>query len=178
MPDLMTEPTQPRVRYTPLQHRDIDELAAVLHNEAVYRFIGGLPSRDDFERWLRQALAGPPRAATGERWINRVARLAETGEVIGRLEANVHDGVAEVAFLYAPACWGRGFASAGLRWLHDHLRRRSGIHTLWATTHPGNQRSATLLRRCGYVSAPPHGRPVLYSFDEGDWVFTRSLADR
>ena len=164
------------VSYSPLEEGDIDQLANALHCEAVYQYIGGMPSRADFELWLRRSLEGPPSEATGERWINVTVRLAESGEVIGRLEANIHNQLAEVAFLYNPRRWGRGYASQGLLWLHGQLNEYNDVHTLWATVHPENQRSATLLLRHGYVAAPTQGLPVLYSYEEGDHVFTHSVA--
>jgi len=159
------------VLYSPLEDRDVDELATVLHNEAVYEHIGGMPSRADFDLWLRRSIAGPPTDANGEHWINITVRMAETGQIIGRLEANTHDELAEVAFLYSPKLWGRGYATRGLLWLHDHLRQYKSVRSLWATTHPENQRSASLLLRCGYVPASNQELPVLYSYDESDRVF-------
>ena len=164
------------VLYSPLKDRDVEELATVLHSEAVYQHIGGLPSRADFELWLRRSIAGPPTQATGETWINVAVRMAETGQIVGRLEANVHDQLAEVAFLYSPKLWGRGFASRGLLWLHDHLRQNKNVRSLWAKAHPKNQRSASLLLRSGYVPVSHQELPVLCSFDEGDLVFRRGVA--
>lgn len=164
-----------KLLYSPLEDRDIDELAAVLHTPAVYEYIGGMPSRADFELWLRRAMAGPPTKTTGETWINVAVRIAETGQIIGRLEATVHHQLAEVAFLYSPALWGRGYASRGLLWLHDHLRQYESVRSLWATARPENHRSASLLRRCGYTPASSQALPVLYSYDEGDLVFWRDV---
>jgi RimJ/RimL family protein N-acetyltransferase len=163
--------------YSPLVETDIDELAAALHNEAVHQYIGGMPSRPDFELWLRHSLSGPPPEARGEHWINVVVRTAETGKIIGRLEANLHDQLAEVAFLYNPKLWGYGYAMHGLLWLHHHLRERKDVVTLWATAHPENQRCAALLTKCGYAPASSRGLPLLYSYDEGDRVFNRSIAE-
>lgn len=107
-------------------------------------------------------------------WLNVAVRLAGTKELIGRLEATVHNNLAEVAFLYSPAHWGHGYASHGLNWLIDHLRSYKNISSLWATTHPKNARSAALLLKCGYVQVATPGLPVLYSYDDGDLVFRRS----
>jgi RimJ/RimL family protein N-acetyltransferase len=164
------------VLYSPLEEHDIPELADALHSEAVYKYIGGMPSRAEFELWLHRSLAGPPKEATAERWISFTVRLAETREVVGRLEANIHNGLAEVAFLYNPKLWGLGHASQGLIWLHGHLSQYNDVHSLWAITHPKNQRSTTLLLRHGYLPAPPQGLPVLYSYEDGDHVFTRGVA--
>jgi RimJ/RimL family protein N-acetyltransferase len=162
--------------YSHLEERDIEELASALHCDAVYQYIGGMPSRTDFEQWLRHAIAGPPSESTGERWLNFTVRVAGSNEVIGRLEANIHDQLAEVAFLYSPRVWGRGYASEGLLWLQGQLRNYTEVCSLWATAHPDNHRSASLLRRHGYVPAATEGLPVLYSYEVGDHVFTRGVA--
>jgi RimJ/RimL family protein N-acetyltransferase len=135
-----------------------------------------MPSRADFELWLNHSIAGPPTQASGEQWINFTVRFAQTNKIIGRLEANIHEQLTEVAFLYDPSLWGHGYASQGLIWLHDHLRQRCGIHSLWAATHPNNLRCATLLRNCGYEQVQNQDLPVLYSFDEGDFVFKLDAA--
>lgn len=114
-------------------------------------------SRADFDGWLCLSIAGPPSEATGERWLNFTVRLAESREVIGRLEANIHDHLAELAFLYTPRLWGCGYASQGLLWLQSQLRENTSVQSFWATTHPENQRSAGLLERQGYVRMPTQG---------------------
>jgi RimJ/RimL family protein N-acetyltransferase len=92
-----------------------------------------------------------------------------------RLEATVHDGIAEVAFLFGPAHWGKGHATAGLLWLHAHLAAEHGAPVLWATTVPANAASRALLERCGYAPRDPASAPLLYTYDEGDLVFSRAL---
>ena len=163
-------------KYSALTVADIDELVPVLHNEWVFEFIGGMPTKEDFTLGLQRALAGPHKKDGLEHWIHYGVRLTDTGELIGRVEATVHDNLAEVAFLYSPVVWGRGFATAGLLWLHDHLRSYESVSNLWATTHPQNVRSAALLRKAGYVETAARGLPVLYSYDAGDLVFRRSVA--
>lgn len=173
--DAMKMASPVRTRYAPLTEQDIEDLVPVLHHAPVFEFIGGLPTRDEFVIGLRRAIAGPPATHADELWINHGVRLLETGELIGRVEATVHHRLAEVAFLYSPAVWGQGYAAEGLHWLHQHLRGLGMASMLWATTHPQNQRSAALLRRAGYVQASTVDLPLLYSYDEGDLVFSRSL---
>jgi RimJ/RimL family protein N-acetyltransferase len=162
--------------YSPLTVNDIEELVPVLHSEAVFEFIGGMPSRADFTLGLQRAIAGPPKKDGKEHWINYGVRLAETNELIGRIEATVHDDLAEVGFLYSPKVWGKGYATEGLLWLHHYLRGFKNVSNLWATTHPQNLRSAALLKKAGYVEAAARGLPVLYSYDAGDRVFHCSVA--
>jgi len=156
---------------------DVAEVAAALDDERVYRYIGGLLPRSEIERRLLGALRGPPADAPGEIWLNFVVRDAASRAVLGRLEATLHDGIAEVAYLYAPSHWGRGLATAGLHWLHGELRAR-GVAETWAATLPGNVASAALLERCGYRLVPAEGRPLLHSYDDGDLVFTATNLGR
>jgi RimJ/RimL family protein N-acetyltransferase len=149
--------------------RDLDALEALLRNEAVYEHIGGVPSSELFRLRMTRALAGPPPARSNDRWLNFALRDAASGELLGRLEATVHDGLAEVAFLIGPAHWGRGVATQGLLWMHGQL---AGL-PLWGTTVPANKRSQALMLRCGYRPVAPETAPNLYSHDPGDLVFTR-----
>ena len=161
-----------KLQYAPLTPADLPELEAVLRNDAVYAHIGGTPSPERFHLGMSRALQGPPASRPTERWINYMVR-DESGAALGRLEATVHDGIAEVAFLYGPETWGMGYASHGLQWLHQELRRiHPEVKFLWATTRPENTRSANLLVRNGYARADPNARPSLYSYDDGDLVFT------
>ena len=75
------------IKYQSMVEQDIDELAAVLLDDSVYQYIGGMPSYKNFRLGLQRALQGPPSAQTGELWLNYVARLSSTGELLGRLEA-------------------------------------------------------------------------------------------
>jgi RimJ/RimL family protein N-acetyltransferase len=160
-----------RVTYEPLTPSVIPEVAAALDDDRVYRFIGGRPPRSQVEHALRKALAGPAPDAVGEVWLNIVVRDPASDAVLGRLEATIHHGIAEVAFLYAPRHWGKGWATDGLRWLHTQLRARSVV-ALWATVAPRNAASAALLARGGYQPVPCERRPLLYSYEAGDLVFT------
>lgn len=167
----------PELHFEPLRPADLDELATVLLHPAVYEHIEGtLPSTREFKLRLQRAIAGPGEATNDERWLNYLVRDT-TGAMVGRLEATVHHGLAEVAFLFGPQYWGRGFATAGLRWLHEELARSIAITEFWATTTLANVRSQKLLQRCGYeqTEAPPH---PLYSYDPGALVFRKRCKTR
>lgn len=165
----------PRLAIAPLTSADVAPLAEALWHEPVYRHIGGLPADiAEVADWLQGTLAGPRDGQPPERWLNYVMRLAMTGEVIGLLQATLHDGLAEVAFLLAPAHWGQGLAAEGLRWLHGELQRVSPGVTCWATTVPQNTQSWRLLERSGYVRTAPPVAPALSTWDEGDWAFRLS----
>jgi RimJ/RimL family protein N-acetyltransferase len=151
----------------------VDELAAVLRNDEVYRHIGGTPSPELFRLRMQRALAGPPPGRGDQRWINYLARLEHTGAAIGRLEATVIGTNAEVAFLFDPTHWGAGHARRGLAWLHGAVEGEVGAVQFWATTVPENKRCQRLLEACGYEPVAPNAAPRLVSYDEGDLVYRR-----
>jgi RimJ/RimL family protein N-acetyltransferase len=166
-----------RLHIEPLCVQHLTALAAVLRHAAVYEHIGGVPSLEDFVLDRERALKGPPRTHAQEHWLNFLVRERSSRQMLGRLEATVHDGLAEVAFLFGPAHWGRGFALEALAWLHDALERRFHLTGFWATTVPANTRCQSLLLRSGYSQVRAQA-PVLYSFDAGDLVFHKRAAPR
>jgi len=162
----------PGLVYEPLSLTHADELAALLLNAKVYRYLGGSPpSFERFRAGIERALSGPPADRANEHWINYVVRDSVGGRIVGRLEATIHSQVAEVAFLFGPAYWGKGYAMRGLLWLHDQLRSRYKKSELWATTVPANERCQALLIRCGYSLVDKASAPYLFSYDPGDLVF-------
>jgi RimJ/RimL family protein N-acetyltransferase len=162
------------LRFEPLRPGHVDELAAVLRNDDVYRHIGGVPTPERFRQRMLRALGGPPAGREDERWINYLVRVADTGQAIGRLEATVIGAIAEVAFLFDPARWGQGHASRSLAWFHDRLCADVGDVQCWATTIPQNTRCRALLERCGYVQVSPGHAPRLVTYDQGDLVYRRA----
>lgn len=153
-----------------LRAEHLPELAIYLRVPEVYEHIGGVPSHQDFVLDREIALLGPSSAESTELWLNFLVREQATSHILGRLEATLHDSIAEVAFLFDPKHWGKGFASEALTWLHTHVRDTYGIVDFWATTVPANARCRELLLRTGYQPIKA-GAPVLYSYDEGDLVF-------
>lgn len=144
-------------------------LLQALDDERVGRYIGG-PDVSTLEALLERIdhlRHGPP-AGRQEVWLNYAVLL--DGTVIGRVEATVHDGIAEIAYVVGPRWWGLGYGSTATRMLLDELRTR-GISEFWATVAPGNDASVGVLRHLGFGQVPPPFRVPLLSYDEGDWVF-------
>ncbi|WP_040363367.1 GNAT family N-acetyltransferase [Congregibacter litoralis] len=163
------------LRFEPLKVEHLEELSAVLLHPVIYEHIEDkLPSAQDFKLGLERAIAGPGPSHAAELWLNFLVRES-SGSMIGRLEATVHHGLAEVAFLFGRYWWGRGLASRGLHWLHEELIASVGVTDFWATTTPANVRCQRLLQRSGYHLAAPPASP-LYSYDPGDLVFHKCCA--
>jgi len=167
-----------RLHIEPLRVEHLEALAVHIRHPAVYEHIGGVPSLEGFVLDRTRALRGPGQAAGGEIWLNFLVREQASQAMLGRIEATVHDSIAEVAFLFDPSQWGRGYALEALEWLHAEIRRCSGVNDFWATTVPANARCQSLLLRSGYERVS-QGAPDLFSYDRGDLVFNRrTAADR
>jgi len=146
-----------------------------LDDHRVGTYIGGpdVTTLEALEDRIRRVAAGPP-PGTGERWCNWVVMLGS--RVIGRLEATLHDGIAEIAYVFSPSTWGHGYAAEAVRWLLIELRG-ARVAAVWATVDPENVASIGLLRRLGFQpSAAP--REDLRSFDPGDEVYSVLLGRR
>ncbi len=159
-----------RLTIEPLAAHHADELFAALDDPLVGRYIGGpdVTTLAELRERIGHLLAGPE-AGSGETWTNWVVVLDAV--IIGRLEATVHDGIAEVGYVFGPRWWGRGYGTEAVAWLLGELSRREVAET-WATVDPDNAASARLLRRLGFREARP-GLMPLRSYVPGDLVFVR-----
>jgi [ribosomal protein S5]-alanine N-acetyltransferase len=80
--------------------------------------------------------------------------LGPEGHVIGTCdlsEIDEHHRRAEVGFMVAREYWGKGYAFEAMQAVVEYAVRSMGIERFSARTHAGNERSAVLLRRLGFV---------------------------
>lgn len=164
-----------RLVYEPLGPQHAPGLFVALGDPRVWEHLPGtrLPGTvEDLASSFARRAAGPLVGRAGERWVNyAVALVEEAANPIGRIEATLHctvDGAwGETAYLFSPACWGRGLAAEAMTWLHGELATR-GVKELWVAVAPANTRSLALARRLGYREAPSGEARSLGSFDPGD----------
>jgi len=166
-----------RLQYEKITPAHAAELQEALCDPRVYEFITdhGTPTADELlEEFSRKALGSPP-TRSDETWIDYVVRSKESGMTVGRIEATIVEGQAEVAYLLGPRHWGYGFALEAMRWLHQMLESEFGVFEFWATVSPNNDRSLRLLARLGYGEATSVLWPVrLLGYNNGDRVFYNS----
>ncbi|MFF9339093.1 MULTISPECIES: GNAT family N-acetyltransferase [unclassified Streptomyces] len=137
-----------RLELVPLEVGHAEEMAGVLGDPALHRFIGGAPEsleelRARYVRWG----AGAPEAGTS--WCNWVVRERDGGRLAGTVQATVVGDGAEVAWVVGTAWQGRGYASEAARALVGWLRPR--VRTVVAHVHPGHAASAAVARAAGLV---------------------------
>ena len=163
-----------RLTIEALDVRHATGLFEALDDERVGRYLGGpdVPNVEATVARIESVNAGPG-PGWDEQWLNWAVLL--DGTVIGRVEATLrHDtsqpGVAEVAYVFGPRWWGKGYATESTAWMIHHLAEAHEMQQCWATVDPRNIASVNLLERLEFTvtDLPEFG---LESFDEGDLVF-------
>jgi len=151
-----------------LAPEDVEPLAALWCDPAATPYMGGPRSFDAVCRSLQEDLALPeqptfdlwPTIEKGSgRLVGHCGLLDK--EVAGRLEI-------ELAYVIAPAAWGRGFATEAGRAIRDHALTGLGCKRLIALIHPANAASERVAAKLGFRQEGeverPHGRLRLYAF--------------
>ena len=146
-------------------------LFRALDDPRVGLFIGGpdVTTVDALHARIQRLNVGPP-PSSRQSWLNFAVLLEST--VVGRVEATIHSGIAEIAYLIGPDFWGRGLGVEAAGLLMDEVRRQ-GCTQFWAATAPGNHASIRVLEHLGFVETGMPEHPTIVSYDEGDRVFHR-----
>jgi RimJ/RimL family protein N-acetyltransferase len=168
---LVAEPLRSsEICLTPLAVGDAEELAPVLADAALHRFIGGEPPdlAEVRSRFARQCEGASPDGR--EVWLNWVMRTGAARHAAGTVQATVTESeggrVAELAWVIGTAYQGHGLAKAAARlvarWLSQH-----GVQHLRAYIHPDHRASQAVAASLGL-------RPTDY-MSEGERRWQRSV---
>ena len=144
-----------RLRLESLSVEHAEEMAALMDDESLHTFMGGMPLtvEQTRERFARQVTG---RSVDGhERWFNWVVR-EQTGDTVGNavgtVQATVSDTTrgltAEVAWVVGTVYQGKGFAQEAAQvmvaWLHAH-----GVVAIAAHVHPDHMASQRVAQWLG-----------------------------
>jgi RimJ/RimL family protein N-acetyltransferase len=143
-----------RLILEPLRVEHADELAPLLNDPELHRFIGGEPPtatelRDRFER---QVNGRSPEER--DRWLNWVARERATARALGTVQATIRPGrhagapVAELAWVIGTPHQGNGFAKEAAAAMAQWLKRQ-GVTKLRAHIHPDHGASIRVAQAIG-----------------------------
>lgn len=136
-----------RLTLLPLAPQYAAEMAEVLGDPELHRYIGGAPlgARELRERYERLAAGS---GVAGVAWCNWVVRLDAADRLTGTVQATVTGARAEVAWVVGAAWQGRGIATEAARgmvgWLRGH-----GVTTVVAHVHPRHAASAAVAAAVG-----------------------------
>ncbi|MFD3482028.1 GNAT family N-acetyltransferase [Streptomyces sp. NPDC058665] len=151
-----------RLLLVPQQVEHAREMAVVLSDPALHRFIGGEPATAEelASRYARMT-AGPSDPAVS--WCNWVVRLREgeegcgQGKLTGTVQATISPAgpgtepwlVADIAWVVGTATQGRGIATEAARGLVGWLERRTAVREIAAYVHPDHTASNAVARNAG-----------------------------
>ncbi|MFB7776734.1 GNAT family N-acetyltransferase [Streptomyces bauhiniae] len=143
-----------RLDLLPLRVEHAKEMAGVLADPALHRFIGGTPyTPDALTARYRRLVAGSPDPEVI--WLNWVLRLREDSRLTGTVQATLSaaNGTAEIAWVVGTPWQGRGIAKeaavALVAWLTAYPVRRITAHI-----HPDHHASAAVARAAGLAPTP------------------------
>jgi RimJ/RimL family protein N-acetyltransferase len=168
-----------RLELLPLEVAHAEEMAQVLSDPALHRFIGGSPDDTDALRVrYTRLVAGAPDPDV--RWFNWVIKERSEGCLVGTVQATLTASpppvVAEVAWVVGTPWQGRGFAAEGARALVAWLSPR--VDRVVAHLHPEHHASAAVARRCGLVpTAETQDGEVRWVCETGDAAPRRPQSD-
>jgi RimJ/RimL family protein N-acetyltransferase len=140
-----------RLTLEPLRVEHAGEMADVLADPGLYRYVGGAPpSAAQLEaRYARQVVGRSPDERHG--WLNWTVR-ERAGAAVGTVQATltVIDGQteAEIAWVIGSAYQRRGYATEAAGAMVQWLRSRAAT-TIVAHIHPDHQASMAVARHLG-----------------------------
>ncbi|MYV40001.1 GNAT family N-acetyltransferase [Streptomyces sp. SID1328] len=149
-----TDIRTPRLDLLPLRVEHAEEMAGVLADPALHRFIGGTPyTPDALATRYRRLVAGSPDPEVT--WLNWVILLREDSRLTGTVQATLSaaKGTAEIAWVVGTPWQGRGIAKeaavALVAWLTSHP-----VRSITAHIHPDHHASAAVARAAGLAPTP------------------------
>jgi [ribosomal protein S5]-alanine N-acetyltransferase len=135
-----------------------EAMYALLQDPAIYRYENEPPQSVDWLRERFRRLESRKSADGSEQWLNWVVRLRDA-ELIGYVQATLCEGSpAAIAYVFASAWWGHGYASEAVAAMMDELAAHYGAQTFSAVLKRGNSRSIRLLERLDFAGANPDAR--------------------
>ncbi|MGW2212313.1 GNAT family N-acetyltransferase [Streptomyces sp. NPDC001781] len=149
-----TEIRTPRLDLLPLRVGHATEMAGVLADPALHRFIGGTPYPPDaLTTRYRRLVAGSPDPEIT--WLNWVILLREDSRLTGTVQATLSTArrTAEIAWVVGTPWQGRGIAKeaavALVAWL-----TACPVRSITAHIHPDHHASAAVARAAGLAPTP------------------------
>jgi RimJ/RimL family protein N-acetyltransferase len=168
--------TSLRLLIEPLVSAHADELVGLLDDRVNAHF-----SAEDTPRSLsdlRQQFVDMEAAKLighdGARFLPFVVKAVLENRYIGRLEALIYGTDAEIAFLFVPQSWGKGFATEATKALMA-LLEAEGVQRVWACVTPSNIASLKLCQRMLFQQSATPADFTLATYECGDVVLSLSL---
>lgn len=151
-PDVNPPLTTPRLRLEPQVADHAPAVLAALADARSYRYIPGKPPTNAEALRRRFAHQESRRSPDGrELWLNWIVCCGQ--DTLGTVQATVYvaQRKADVAYVFAPGTWGKGYASEAMRAMLTFLRDGLQLQLFAANIDTRNEASRRLVERLGFV---------------------------
>jgi ribosomal-protein-alanine N-acetyltransferase len=151
-PDVNPPLTTPRLRLEPQVAAHAPAVLAALADARSYRYIPGQPPTNAEALRRRFAHQESRRSPDGsDLWLNWVVYSGQ--DALGTVQATVHvaQRTADVAYVFAPGAWGKGYASEAVRAMLGFLHTGLAVEEFVAHLDTRNAASRRLVERLGFV---------------------------
>ncbi|MCJ0868702.1 GNAT family N-acetyltransferase [Streptomyces sp. AP-93] len=139
-----------RLTLLPLEASHAEEMAGVLGDPELHRFIGGAPlAVTELRARYERLAAGSPDPDVS--WWNWVVRLDAEDCLTGTVQATVSGEVVEIAWVVGTPWQRRGIATEATRAMVEWLGEHAVVRTVIAHIHPANVASAAVANGAGLV---------------------------
>jgi RimJ/RimL family protein N-acetyltransferase len=159
----------PRLLLEPLVAAHADEMFVVLADPSIYAFENSPPRS---LAWLRERYARLESRRSADRteiWLNWVVRHVELHAAMGYVQATVFtDHTALIAYEFASAHWGRGFAREAVATMLTELAAAYRVDVVGAVFKRNNLRSRQLLEHLGVEPAAAPSFPCAHAAPDED----------
>ncbi|MFC4945420.1 GNAT family N-acetyltransferase [Pseudonocardia sp. GCM10023141] len=137
-----------RVELVPLVPGAAAEMAPLLDDAALHRFIGGRPlTEPELLAHYTRLVAGAP-GASGQTWFNWVIRRTDTGAAVGTTQITLSTEDAAIAWVVATSAQGHGFGTAAACAMVAWLAVTVDVPVV-AYIHPDNIASERVAHKAG-----------------------------
>ncbi|MBE7161239.1 MAG: GNAT family N-acetyltransferase [Williamsia herbipolensis] len=146
-----------RLSVSPLRPTDVEELVDMVTLPELHRMTGGAPAdRDEARGRVERWLAGSPKP--GITWINHVARLEETGDLVGHCQGTIVPRRGTIAtdctlgYTVHPDHQGHGIAHEMMRAFVGLVVETDQPHQFLAHIAPGHTASEHVVAALGLTA--------------------------
>lgn len=149
MPEKPTALVTPRLLLEPLTVAHAPAMFEILCDPELYRYLdyGPPPNVEHLQRVYAE-LERRTSPDGAQQWLNWIVILDDAP--IGVVQATIDESrSAEIAYVFARAQWGNGYAREATEAMIGELREAYGATSLTANVDEGNIRSIRLLQRLG-----------------------------
>ena len=158
-----------RLRLEPQKAAHAEAMFDVLSDPAIYEFENEPPSSLPWLRERYRRLESRQSADGSELWLNWVVQRIADGRALGYVQATVYrERTALIAYEFASAHWGKGYALEAVAAMCDSLASDYGVAVIGAVFKRTNHRSRALLARLGMSPAAAGEFPLLLAAEDED----------